>query len=111
MLSKNGVPFVYAIEGETFASIASANNLFVKELLSYNDAPAGLALHAGDIVYLQAKKSQTRRGLDKYIVEQDGESLRDICQRFAVKQKSIEKLNSFERGHYLREGDTILLRK
>lgn len=111
MLSKNGVPFVYALDGETYSSIASANDLFLKELLKYNDAPANRALHPGEIVYLQPKKSQTGRGLDKYIVEEDGESLRDICQRFAVKQASIEKLNAFEKGHTLREGDTILLRK
>lgn len=111
MLSKNGVPFVYALEGETYSSIAAANDLFLKELLKYNDAPANRALHPGEIVYLQPKKSQTGRGLDKYIVEEDGESLRDICQRFGVKLVSIEKLNAFERGHTLREGDTILLRK
>ena len=107
----NGVPCVYAVAGDTYESIAASNSLFAGEILRYNDASAGDALNAGDIVYLQAKKNQTRKGLDKYIVERDGESLRDICQRFGVKQKSIQKLNGFGAAHDLREGDTILLRK
>ena len=111
VLTVNGVPFVYSIEGETYASIAASNNLFVKEILVINDLPKEERLLPGTVVYIQPKKTQAEKGLDKYIVEKDGEILRDICQRFAVRQKSIEKLNGFTSGHVLREGDTIILRK
>ena len=110
LMSKNGVSFVYARNGETYESIAKANNLFLKEILKFNDASESSSLHAGDIVYLQMKKKNTQKGLDKYIVENDGEVLRDICQRFAVRQSSVEKRNGFAPGHSLREGDTVLLR-
>jgi len=63
------------------------------------------------VVYLQAKKKQSPKGLDKYVVEQDGEQLRDICQRFGVQMKSIMKYNGFTSRPVLREGDMILLRK
>ncbi len=108
---QNGVPFLYAMEGEDYRTIAEENNIIYKQLLRYNDLSAEERLLPGTVVYLQAKKNQTRKGLDKYIVERDGESLRDICQRFGVKQKSIQKLNGFAPSHSLREGDTILLRK
>ena len=108
---QNGVPFLYAMEGEDYRTIAEENNIIYKQLLRYNDLGAEERLLPGTVVYLQAKKNQTRKGLDKYIVERDGESLRDICQRFGVKQKSIQKLNGFAPSHSLREGDTILLRK
>ena len=108
---QNGVPFLYAMEGESYRIIAEENNIIYKQLLRYNDLGAEEKLLPGTVVYLQAKKNQTRKGLDKYIVEQDGESLRDICQRFGVKQKSIRKINGFAPTHTLREGDTILLRK
>ena len=107
----NGVPFVFSIEGETYASIATSNNLFAKEILSYNDLEKDERLLPGTVVYLQKKKSQAEKGLDKYIVEEDGESLRDICQRFAVQMKAVCKLNGFTDTHILREGDTIVLRK
>ncbi len=108
---QNGVPFLYAMEGEDYRTIAEENNIIYKQLLRYNDLKAEERLLPGTVVYLQAKKNQTRKGLDKYIVERDGESLRDICQRFGVKKKSIQKLNGFTPSHTLREGDTILLRK
>ena len=108
---QNGVPFLYSLEGEDYRIIAEENDIIYKQLLRYNDLSADQKLLPGTVVYLQAKKNQTRKGLDKYIVERDGESLRDICQRFGVKQKSIQKLNGFAPSHSLREGDTILLRK
>ena len=109
--SQNDVPFIYVQEGETFKSIAESNNLFFKELLKFNDLSKEKELKAGDVVYLKKKKKESKKGLDKYVVETDGENLWDICQRFAVQQKEIEKLNGFDKKHVLREGDMILLRK
>lgn len=108
---QNGVPFVYANDGDTYDTIASEYNLFRKEILKFNDLTASRELAPGTVVYIQAKKNQTRRGLDKYIVEKDDESLRDICQQYGVKMKSVIKMNAFSSTHRLREGDTIWLRK
>lgn len=109
--TKNGVPFVYSIEGETYESIAAAYNLFLKEILAINDLESDRRLVPGTVVYVQPKKKQAEKGLDKYIVESDGEDLRDICQRFAVRMSSVQKMNGFGAGHVLREGDTVVLRK
>ena len=110
LYSRNGVPYVYAVDGETYSSIAKSNHLLVKEILRYNDLPGGGELHAGDIVYLEPKKSKTVRGLDKYIVGEEEESFHGICQRFAVKEKAIRKLNNLPAGYVPREGDEIILR-
>lgn len=107
---RNGVAFVYAIEGETYESIARDYHLFLKEILGFNDVKAVRPLNAGEMVFIQAKKKQAPKGLEKYIVSEDGENLWDICQRFAVKIQAIEKLNGFAAGRELYEGDTILLR-
>ena len=61
-------------------------------------------------MYLEPKKKQASRGLDKYIVGEDGESFHTICQRFAVREKSVRKLNGFSAGYVPREGDVIQLR-
>ncbi len=108
--SRNGVPFITSVEGETYASIAASNDLYLKELLKFNDLTASQELLPGTVVYLQAKKNQSQKGLDKYIVGQDGEKLRDICQRFAVKMSSVMKMNGFSADYEPREGDTIILR-
>ena len=108
--SKNGVPFVTSMEGETYSSIAQRYGLLLKELLKYNDLTAARELAPGTVVYLQAKKSQSQKGLDKFIVDEDGQSLRDICQRFGVKMSSVCKMNGFTPDYEPREGDTIVLR-
>ena len=109
--TRNGVPFVYAMKGETYSSLARSNNLLLKEILSFNDLKSETPLAAGDVVYLQAKKKYAGKGLEKHIVGEDDGSLRDICQRFAVKMSSIRKLNSLPEDYVPREGDTIRLRK
>ena len=110
LYSRNGVPFVYAVEGETYASLAKRYHLLKREILRFNDVSRGAVLQAGDPVYLEPKKKHTVKGLDQYIVGADGESFHAICQRFAVKEKSVRKLNGFSSGYEPREGDEILLR-
>ena len=110
LYSRNGVPFVYAVEGETYATLAKKYHLLQREILKFNDVSAGTELHAGDIVYLEIKKKQTVRGLDKYIVGVEGESFHTICQRFAVRENAIRKLNNLPASYEPREGDEILLR-
>lgn len=108
--SRNGVPFITSVEGETYSSIARSYHLYLNELLRFNDLLRSETLLPGTVVYLQAKKNQAEKGLDKYIVGEDEESLRDICQRFAVKMSSVMKMNGFSAGYEPREGDTIILR-
>ena len=110
LYSRNGVPFIYAVEGETYASIAKNYHLFLREILRFNDVPHGGELHAGDVVYLEPKKAKTVRGLDKYIVGEEEESFHGICQRFAVTEKAIRKLNGLPSDYQPREGDEIILR-
>lgn len=108
--SKNGVPFVTSIDGETYSSIAKSYDLTLREILRFNDLSGDRELKPGTIVYLQAKKNRSEKGLDKYIVGSDGESLWGICQRFGVKMSSVCKMNGFDENYQPREGDTIVLR-
>ena len=107
--SQNGVPFVYAYEGETYADIARQHGLFLKEVLSYNDAAVDGKLERGSVVYLQAKKRKAAKGNDKYIVE-EGMGMPEISQKFAVKLKKLYKMNEVEEGYVPNVGDVIILR-
>jgi len=111
LYSRNGVPFIYAVEGESYRSIAKTYHLFLREILKYNDLSAEEDLLPGTVVYLQAKKKEAQKGLEKYIVGEDGETLRGICQRFAVQERSVRKLNGLGDGYVPREGDELKLRK
>ena len=109
MYSQNGVTFVYAAEGETYASIAEANNLFLRELLKFNDLKEDVPLKPGTVVYLQKKKKEAAPGLEMYVIEK-GDSLRQISQRFGVRLDKLCKINGIENRDVIREGDIIRLR-
>ena len=110
MYSKNGVPFIYASEGETYQSIADSYGLFVKEILSFNDLTSEERLLPGTVVYLQAKKKYAAKGLEMHILE-DGETVRQIAQRYAVKVKHLYKLNGWTKYYRPTAGECVKLRK
>ncbi len=111
MYTRNGVPFVHAAAGETYSSIADSYNLFLREILKFNDLEDEQTLLPGTVVYLQPKKKQAATGLDKYIVEGDEENLREISQRFAVKLDRLCRMNGMTGGQKLSDGEVIILRK
>ena len=110
MYSKNGVPFVYSVEGDTYESLAAANNLFSKEILRYNDLSTSQPLAPGTVVYLRNKKKQSVKGLDKHVIE-GGETMREIAQRYGIRLSSLYKINGMSTSDVPREGDIIKLRK
>ena len=109
MYSQNGVPFVYAEEGETYESIAKSYRLFRREILKFNDLNEDSELLPGTVVYLQKKKKAAYPGLDRYVVE-EGQTLWEISQRFAVRMKDLCRLNGIGVDHVFREGDVLQLR-
>ena len=108
--TRNGVPFVRVAEGETLEDIALSNNLFVREILKFNDMEKDGALLPGTELYLKSKKKQAVKGLDKHVVE-DGETMRSISQRYGIRLKNLYKMNGMADFDVPREGDIIKLRK
>jgi len=110
MYTQNGVLFVTAVEGETYASLARSLDLFEGEILRFNDLKKSQPLHGGERVYIESKRSQTQKGVESHVVEA-GETFRSIAQDFGVKEASLRKLNGFAAGEEPEEGDQLRLRK
>ena len=108
--TRNRVPFVYAEEGDTYEILASLYGLFPREILKFNDVKDPSDLKPGDVVYLRTKKNRSAKGLDKHVME-EGETLAEISQRYAVKLSRIYKLNGFDQSYVPSEGEIIKLRK
>ncbi len=106
----NGVEFVYSQEGESYSSIATDFHLFLSEILRFNDTEEDSLLQPGTMVYIQSKKNQATRGLEKYISDEGGETLRDLSQRFGIKLKSLCKMNLCSPEKVTIAGDEIKLR-
>lgn len=109
--SVNGVPFVYSVEGETYSSIARSFRLFDKEILKFNDLKAPETLIPGTKVFIHAKKKQATKGMDIFVVDEDGITLRDIAQRYGVRLDAIVKLNGLSLDYVPAEGDVLKMRK
>ena len=110
MYSQNGVMFVYSAEGESYKSIAQSNNLFLKELLKFNDLKEDVPLAPGTVVYLQKKNKEAAPGIEMHVVERN-ETLRGISQRYGVRLDKLCKINGIEDRNVIREGDILRLRK
>lgn len=108
MYSLNGVAFVYAEKGETYESIAQEFQLFKKEILRFNDLSAPAQLHPGDIVYLQKKKNEAAKDLDKHVWA-EGDDLWKLSQRYAIRLSSLKKMNKGVMD--FAKGDLVKLRK
>ena len=106
----NGVRFVFAKEGETPEGLAAAFGVKYKKFCEYNllRRPDEMVFHSGDVVYLAKLKNRNWKA-KKYTV-QEGETLRDVALRFAVKPERILSKNSLKEGTRLRAGQVIWLR-
>lgn len=109
MYSQNGVPCIYALEGESYSSIAASQGLFLKEILNYNDLKEDMPLEKGTIVYLARKKKEGP--VNQYVIDAEGETLYQISQRFGVRYAALQQLNVLLLGKKLEPGDTVRLRK
>ena len=105
----NKVRFVFAKEGETPEGMAKAFGIKFKRFCRYNclKHPEEVVFHSGDVVYLAKLRNRNWKA-KKYTV-QEGETLRDVALRFAVKPEMIQTLNEIKEGERLHKGQVIVL--
>lgn len=106
----NGVAWILARDGDSYAGLAKEFNLFRSEILRFNDRSRDTALHPGEVVYVEAKKRESARNLDKHVVE-EGETMRDLAQRYAVRMKKLYQYNGMRPGSEPEAGSILNLRK
>lgn len=88
----NGVPYVVAREGDTYANVAFRLNVRERDLRVDNDA-LGRDLLPGDHIFLSAKKTV---GDKPYVWTHVGQSLWMLCQSEGVQVEYIQKLNGLD---------------
>lgn len=106
----NGVAWIIAREGDTYAGLAKEFNLFRGEILRFNDRSRNTALQPGEVVYVEAKKRESAKNLDKHVVE-EGETMRGLAQRYAIKMKKLYQYNAMRPGTEPEPGTILNLRK
>lgn len=104
-----GLLYVLADEGDTYEHIAADTGFDARDLAKYNDHDHKAVLQAGDIVYLEKKKSKADKGYDKHTVKA-GETFRSISQLYGVDTKRLARRNKMRYNDALQEGQVIVLR-
>ena len=106
----NGVPFVSAREGDTYANVAFRLNVRERDLREDNDA-LGRELRPGDRIYLAPKKA-TGPSDRPYVWTKPGLSLWKLSQEEGVQMDAIQKLNELDPSiRVFRTRQKIYLRK
>ena len=93
----NGVRYIVANEGESFASLAVFLNMYERTLRKYNDALDTRELQPGDIIYIYPKKNKVSRKTPFHYFK-PGEDAWHIAQKYGIKVKSLYKLNGIPYG-------------
>lgn len=93
----NGVRYIVANEGESFASLAVFLNMYERTLRKYNDALDTRELQPGDIIYIYPKKNKASRKTPFHYFK-PGEDAWHIAQKYGIKVKSLYKLNGIPYG-------------
>ena len=106
---RNGVRYIIAGQGETYASLAYFLNIREKTLRKYNDALDTRELEPGDMVYVYPKKNRTSRKYTYYYFK-PGDTAWKIAQKYGIKLKSLYKLNGIPYGTELKTQQRLRLR-
>ena len=97
----NGVRYIIANEGESFASLAIFLNMYERTLRKYNDALyITRELKPGDIVYIYPKKNKASKQTP-YHYYLPGQDAWEISQKYGIKLKSLYQLNGIPYGTLL----------
>lgn len=110
ILKANGLRYVIADDGDTFASLAKEIGISKRKIRRYNDLYKEYTFHEGDIVYLEKKHRKALKG-HEFHTTKSGESLYRISQIYGIRLKELYKLNpQYESYTTLKVGDVVRLR-
>lgn len=110
VLLHNRVKYIIVNDGDTYFEIASNLDMMLWQIYKYNDLKRQDKLRVGQVIYLQPKRGKAKRGHEYHIAKR-GETMYAISQKYAVKIKSLYKLNRMVEGSQPDPGQQISLRK
>lgn len=90
----NGIYYVIAREGDTYANVAFRLNMRERDLREYNDA-LGRDMQKGDRIYMAAKKNT---GENAYVWTHTGQSIWQLSQEEGVYIEAIQKWNGLDQS-------------
>ena len=106
--SRNGVTYILAEGYDTYETLAKEFRLFRRELLRFNDMREEIPIVAGQVIYLEKKRTRSARFLEMHVAE-EGETMYDLSQRYAVRLRNLYMYNGMKEGEEPVPGQKIYL--
>ena len=104
----NNVKYVIAGPDDSYLGLARKYEMMLWQIHKYNDSDKNSDLEPGSRVFLKPKKSRSKK---EYHTAQQGETMHDISQQYAVKLKKLYKYNDMNPGDKPVSGSKIKLRR
>ena len=106
----NGVHYVTAKENDTFENIGRKFRISPRNLRKFNDLKDKQAQPVpGETVYIERKKKRWT-GNSRHHISRQGETAYSVGQSYAIRTRSIEKLNKLGPGEELEQGRQIRIK-
>ncbi len=106
----NGVHYVLAKEGDTFENIGKKFRISARNLRKFNDLKDKKAQPMPhEVVYIERKKKRWEGNAHTHTCRQ-GETADAVGQSYAIRTRSIEKLNKLRPGDTLEQGRPIRIK-
>lgn len=103
----NGVHYVVAKENDSFENIGQKFRISPRNLRRFNDLKGNTAQPLqGEVVYIERKKKRWEGNAQQHICRQ-GETAYSVGQSYAIRTRSIERLNRLKSGQVLTAGQHI----
>ncbi|WP_455096152.1 glucosaminidase domain-containing protein [Prevotella koreensis] len=107
----NNTPYVVVRDGETLESISEKTGVSVRRLAKYNEIPRNMRLKPGSPIYLEKKsKHASKVYKGKYHEVREGESIHSIAQIYAMRVKTLYKINNLPPDYMVKVGDKLRIR-
>ena len=108
-VSDNRIKYIIATDNITAVDLAEKLNMGRWQIAKYNDLQKNSLIEKGERVYLQPKRNKNREVTSHTVAE--GETLRDISQRYGVKIKKILKHSDLPKNYKAKPGDVLYLKR
>ncbi len=91
-LNKNRTRYITVNEGDTFYRISKEFEISLWQLYKFNELGKRDVLKTGEIIYLDPKKGQSKKGVNVFVCQEEM-SLREVSQAEGIKLKKLIKYN------------------
>ena len=108
--ANNGVHYVVARNGDSFARIAQTFALTERTLRKYNEIDPNSVADPieGELIYIEQKQARWLGESKSHRVEA-GETLTSVAQEYGIREKQLARINHLKGGETLVEGQMLRL--